>query len=166
MNRKLFFTVIPSLLLCASLASAQDTRDPSTWPSTLSESERDLLMKGEFSSREIFQSGLLGTFVGIGMGHLAQRRWREGGWVYAVGEGGAVGVVAAALQEGDTDAAIYAAYALAGIRAVQILDVWIYPNVHNARVRRLRERIAEHDLYMHVLPDGDGGVMLGLSLRF
>lgn len=76
-------------------------------------------------------SGLLGTFVGFGTGHILQDRWDEIGWVFTVGEAAGFGLMLASwiLPAGGLDNAIgIAGYvSFATFRAWDIIDIWGEP---------------------------------------
>ena len=136
-------------------------------------------------------SSLLGTLVGFGTGHAAQGRWKETGWLYSAGEAlgvaVAVGGTAACLDgvgDDDNDLSesfdkVYCAWltirvggsGFLAVKAVEIIDVWSHPLMHNKRYRRLRERM-ETDSRSEVAfapwaaPGPDGSVRFGLAFRY
>lgn len=94
-------------------------------------------------------SGVLGTLVGFGTGHILQERWSEKGWIFTVGEGvglalmitgwvvaaaGAVGAATAGNPGGAVAAWGTGAFVslggylvFAGFRIWDIVDIWGEP---------------------------------------
>ncbi len=61
---------------------------------------------------------------GIGLGHLIQRRWRERGWIFTLGELAAFGLMTAAAGESDLDQDLVSAMAIVGWGSYLGLRVW------------------------------------------
>ena len=76
-------------------------------------------------------SGLLGTFVGFGTGHMLQDRWDEIGWVFTVGEAAGFGILLASwiLPAGSLANALTIAgwVTFSGFRIWDIIDIWGEP---------------------------------------
>ena len=63
--------------------------------------------------------------------------------------------------------AIAGASVLGAIKLVEIVDVWSHPFLHNRRYRELDARRRDELAWsLHVLPDSEGGVRVGLGVRF
>lgn len=144
----------------------------------MTEAERDLLTRGEYTGGEIAASGLLGTIIGFGTGHAVQDRYRESGWIYTVGEGTGLvilGIGIPACGEADdffdnagciVGVAITGEVLFLGFKLVEIVDVWAHPAIHNRRVRALEERTVGSQWSFQVRPHADGGMTAGLALRY
>jgi len=78
-------SAVLALVLLLGLASGAiaQTADAAT---RLSDRDVEILQRGPYDTGEIVGGGLLGTVVGFGMGHAAQERWRETGWIFTAGE--------------------------------------------------------------------------------
>jgi hypothetical protein len=161
-----------ALLLACPLARAQPATLPEppndvpiTQPSSEPASElqlvaddQALLARGEISDSRWISGGLLSSVIGLGIGQGVQGRWADRGWMFAVGEVAAGGVVVLGLIEGlacdeedaacsnGTNVAIRAAFfgglaAYAGIRVWDAIDAFVVPPRQNARIRALRARL-------------------------
>jgi len=156
-------------------------------PVQLTLDERLLLQEGLIPTGAYVGGGLTATFFGFGIGQAIQGRWDDTGWIFTLGEGGSVALMvygwAKAWDCSDTygnddqrcqDRGVTLFFggllALSGFRIWEIVDAWVAPPRHNARVRELRARIG-YPTYPKVTPmpvptrDGDGGVA-GVSFRF
>ena len=148
-------------------------------PETFTAAEREILDRGEYSGGDIAVSGLLGTLVGFGSGHVHQGRFKERGWIFLAGEGGALvgttaGVAGCAAGGEDLDSlvcvgtvGIAGLSVLAAFKLWEIIDVWSHPPLHNRRYREIQARRKRKVSWsLHVGPNGDGGVNAGLGFRF
>jgi hypothetical protein len=144
--------------------------------------ERELLARGEISSGQHVGGGLVGTFVGFGIGHAVQGRYIDRGWIFTLGElasmGALVAGVSSCLQDSissrgsrscDDTFIIGGLVGLLGFRIWEIVDVWGGPAWHNERVRELRERAPKGPSWdrasFYGAPAAGGG-RAGLVLRF
>jgi len=153
--------------------------------SQLSPEERKILEKGEYSDGEIVGGGLLGSFLGLGLGHAAQGRFREKGWIFLVGE--AVGSyvfmwsLINCVDDIDNDSdhcnggmLATSIIAVAVLRIWEIVDLWTVPAAHNREYRRLRNRLYQQQRPYYqparwglfAAPGKDGGGIAGVMVRF
>ncbi len=153
----------------------------------LSPEDNELLQRGDISDGEQVGGGLVAAFVGFGVGQAVQGRWTDTGWMYTLGESASL----AALLWGALDVASCPVYttcnnssfggglliggvlAFAGFRVAGVIDAFVGPPRHNARLRELRQRLGipqpvEYGLAPYIAPStsGAGGAVGGLSLRF
>jgi hypothetical protein len=148
--------------------------------------EYKMLVRGEITDNQRVGGGLLGTFVGLGTGHIAQGRWGERGWIFTVGEVVTYGILLAEMIDcweisGDNSGCdegwiVAGALGFAGFRIWEIVDVWAYPPDYNRRVRELRARVYGPAYYYGTpappvpppvyLRPVDGGYAGGITLRF
>lgn len=154
----------------------------------LTDWERSVLMRGPISEGSWILGGILGTWMGFGMGHLAQGRFGDSGVVFAGGEIGAIVLMAVAIpnafeqqvrcnengcfvQQNQRDmwqgVAIGAGVAFLALRIWEIYDVWAGPSQWNDAYRRARDRAGPGPLQFSfsVVPTQGGGSMFG-QLRF
>jgi len=175
--------VMAVLNLPSSAAGAESEAMPQAPRPEQSESltaeDREILDRGEYSRGDIVVSGLLGTLVGFGSGHVHQGRFKERGWIFLAGEGsvvvGATAGMAGCAAGGESfgSATCFGTVALTGLSLLaafklwEIIDVWSHPPLHNRRYREIEARRAEKISWsLHVGPNGDGGVSAGLGFRF
>jgi hypothetical protein len=171
-------TVITALLLssCLTFAVPQTVRaqeqasDAPTAP-ILMESDQRILERGLYDTREIVAGGLLGTVIGFGSGHAVQSRYRSTGWIYTVGEAGALGLIGGAAACSGSLGCVYSlalsgSALFIGFRLAETIDVWVHPANHNRRYRKLKERTDGPQLSFRVEPILDGGAKLGLTLQY
>lgn len=163
------------------------TRDPGqldkgTTP-VYSLEERRILEKGEISQGAYIGGGVVGTVLGLGIGHAIQGRYGEKGWIFTVGEIatatlfsiGATNCITETFSSLGTstsscnDGLMAVGLAgLAGFRVWELVDVWAAPASHNEEVRRLQQRRAdaERSYAFYIAPNRNRDWTAGLRLRF
>jgi hypothetical protein len=138
-------------------ADEPSTDQAKTPYSTLSEEDKAILDSGEISNDTQLVSGLVGTFVGFGLGQAIQHRYWPTGALITVGEAASFGVLIAGLANcannstlfqntngtlcGKSDGLITAgALGYLAFRIWEVLDVWIAPSVVNRHYWNVRDR--------------------------
>lgn len=112
----------------------------------LTPDEQALVRRGEIDQSKYALGGLMGTWVGFGVGHGVQGRWSDIGWVFTVGETAAFSALIAGmvvcLNDEDLECGpgaeallIGGAVTMVGMRLWEIIDVWTGADSYNARVR-------------------------------
>ena len=158
-------------LIAAPLAAHAQSSEAATQPAaTLSATDADMLERGEYSTLEIVGSGVVGTFLGLGIGQAIQGRYGDTGWIFTVGELGSfaavmVGAASCADRECNTSLIVAGVVGAIGFRVWELIDVWTAPLAHNRRVRSLRNRSAPR-YSVFAAPTGDKSGVMGLSLSF
>lgn len=143
--------------------------------------EQQLLLHGEYTQGEIVGGGLIGTFFGFGLGHAVQGRWSDKGWLFTVGEGGAMALMMSTMadcidetldgpQTCNENWLAFSAIAFGVLRLWEIVDVWAGPARYNSEVRRLRWRLGiapqpRWGLRLAPAKHGSGGTV-GVTYRF
>lgn len=110
--------------------------------------------------------GVVGTFIGFGLGHVLQGRWLERGWIFTVAEPPLAVLGAAALlsnsahtgKSGNNGLAIFGA-AFVGMRIWEAVDLWYTPYANSQRARRPASEFG-------FMPQPDGGGQLIYSYNF
>jgi len=154
----------------------------------LTAEEHDLLMRGEISEGEHIGGGLAALFLGFGIGQGIQGRWSDNGWLFTLGEVGALGLIlygatrtfdcfdgvdhtgGTCRSDAGTGSLIVGALGFAGLRIWETIDAFAAPSEHNRRVRMVKLKagyrpMGMYGLYVAPPTQGDGGVA-GVSLRF
>jgi hypothetical protein len=154
----------------------------------LTAEEHELLMKGEISEGEHFGGGLAALFLGFGIGQGIQGRWSDNGWLFTLGEIGAIGLIIygatrtfdcndgidhtgrSCRSDAGTGTLIVGALGFTGLRIWETIDAFSAPSEYNRRVRMVRMKAGYHPmgvygLYVSPPKHGEGGVA-GVSLRF
>jgi hypothetical protein len=123
--------------------------------------EYKLLQRGYISDGQHIGGGLLGTFMGLGIGHAVQGRWGETGWIFTFGEAATFGLFAYGLVDCVAESTEYDAYGndyqssddcawgslivgmlgMTVLRVWEVVDVWAGPANHNRKLRELRWRL-------------------------
>jgi hypothetical protein len=178
-------TALAALLAAHRSAAAQ----PGNWsapppPPTLqlSESDYQLLERGEISNGEYVAGALLGSFGGFGIGHAIQGRWTEKGWVFTVADTASTAFlmttlvscsIAASEERAREDRCvagfILSVAAYTGFRIWETVDLWVAPPRHNRRLYDLQRRMGYRSAPSYgffVAPTGSSSGVAGLSLRF
>jgi hypothetical protein len=189
-----------ALVLVATPAMAQPGQTPAPQapqayrpqpaPVQVTPDEYELLLRGEISQGQHVGGGILGTWLGLGIGHAVQERWTDKGWIFTVGESigftfmmaGLVSCIDDSYDYDGTETDCHEGYFWGGLFTVfalriwEIVDVWAYPPHHNRRVRELRARVygpAYYQQYQQPPPPPpvymravDGGFTGGITVRF
>jgi hypothetical protein len=141
----------------------------------MSEIDREILARGEYSRDVIISGGLLGTILGFGTGHAVQSRYAERGWIFTVGElgtlsAGGIGLVSCGDDLGGLGCSVGVAVGtlavFAGFRVWEAIDVWAHPYAHNRRYRELSAGSTNPQVSLFVAPTPDGGGAAGLAVQF
>jgi hypothetical protein len=141
--------------------------------------EQALLARGEISGDRHVLGVVVSVIPGLGLGHVVQRRWKERGWIFTLGEFAAFGLIAVSSSESDLNLDLTAAMAIVGwggflgLRVWEVTDAVRGPGIHNRRVREVRFRtsrstIADRvDIFVAPLVLGARpGTIAGVTLRF
>lgn len=126
----------------------------------LSVEDRALLRQGEISYSQLRAGGFLGTVIGFGAGHLPYEMYRSRGWIFTVGETGALllailgatginnectefsnGRKTCEDVTGSRFALSAGALGFIGLRIWEIIDVWTIPSARNYEIRRIRQKM-------------------------
>jgi hypothetical protein len=151
----------------------------------LTQEEKEILARGEITSTPYVIGGLLGIWPGFGIGHAVQGRYSEKGWIFTVGELGAITIIAIGIGQSATSCSTYygtcstsnngasailvGVVGYVGLRIWEIVDVWATPPSFNNRYRDLRNRVndgREASLSLLVVNMQKDTPGLGLQLRF
>jgi hypothetical protein len=157
------------LFCCAGLADANARADVST----VAPVSTDVASEPLITTGQTIGGSVAGLTLGFGTGHLIEGRWRERGWIFTVGEGLTVGVMAATcgpavvgLIFGDPNIGavgfLASAAVFGGLRIWEAEDVIAGPRRHNARVRAAQQRM----LVPVIAPRPEGGMTAGLAMNF
>lgn len=154
--------------------------------------ERRLLARGEISPEATFSGGMLGTFLGFGLGHAAQGRYGELGWIFTAGEIASMTAMFTGLvrclngeyesnddvvirnngcQGNEATLLIGGAIGFMVFRTWEMIDSWVGPTRHNARVRAARAKahgyVPQRGYSLYLVPSSKGsGAVGGLTIRF
>ncbi len=147
----------------------------------LTQEEREIFWQGEISPAQTIGGGLVALWFGFGVGHAVQGRYSDTGWMFTLGEAGALGLVfVGAVQLANNDLRrnnsgetllIGGLLSFGILRVWEIVDTLVGPRSHNRRYRALRLKAygqAPPPRYgLFVTPGGTrGGGTAGLSIRF
>ena len=153
---------------------------PVVAPLPMTEKQRKLLNIGEIDVGSWVGGGLLGTYIGFGLGHAIQGRYSYDGWILTTGEG--LGALAFALGISSCDKLIgHSSWecsnsgntlvaagitAFVGFRIYEIFDVWFSPWRINKKVRRLKKAYPRYIPSFYILPNKQATMVAGLSWSF
>lgn len=161
-------------------------------PAGLTPEEHRLLAEGEISDGAHVGGALLSIFIGFGSGQAVQGRWGDTGWIFTLGEIGAIALIIYGAEQAaaadcyddpycDEDAG--GGPIAIGLIGYLVLHVWEIvdaiggPARHNRRVRALRMRMGYPpagyyygQIEPYVTPigksDDDDGAIAGIRVRF
>lgn len=153
---------------------------------TSTEDDKSILDRGEISNDTQLVSGLVGTFVGFGLGQAVQHRYWPTGALITVGEAASLGVLIAGAANctnnstlfnspngslcGKSDGLITAgALGYLAFRIWEILDVWIAPSVVNRHYWNVRDQTEGNaNAHLMALPVSDSrtGALTGAKLAW
>jgi len=147
----------------------------------LSREDQATLERGEISTGVTLIGGVVGTWIGFGLGHAVQGTFNERGAIkFTVGEGVSFGLMVIGLAS-CTDYSSYdsrncgagISIAVAGLlgyvgfRVWEIIDVWTAPAAHNSRYRYLkRSTEAQSKVSFYAIPTPKGEILSGIQFRF
>jgi hypothetical protein len=165
--------ILPIFLLFSSAVASAQKYYPSLVPSGyLSKDDQKILRRGEITDGEYVGGGVLGSIIGLGTGHLVQRRYPFKGMIFTIGEGagaltflvfGGWQACAATGSPGDPNPNYCSELQIgqtvgiaifAGFKVWEIIDLWITPPALNRRYHELRQkfnRSQEHHLHFEPL---------------
>ncbi len=132
----------------------------------------------KISTTRYVVGGIIGTYPGLGFGHLVQGRWRERGWIFLVGEVASAavftaGVMNCALESAfsgsstcrDNAQMVIGELGFLGFKVWEIVDVWATP----PRDHRIAGRDGSSAAQMRVglIPQGhDRPTLFALNFQF
>jgi len=139
---------------------------------------------GEISTGSLIGGGLLGTFVGLGFGHIVYGEYGSKGWIFTVSELGSLGIMTAGLSQAAAGCTLlntsscsnglglytFGAFAYFGLRIWEIVDVWTLPSRHNGEYRAIQSKLGisrartEWQVLPMIGPAAGGRSTYGLSL--
>lgn len=163
-------------------------------PQGLTPEEQELLAEGEISDGAHVGGALLSIFIGFGSGQAVQGRWGDTGWIFTLGEIGALALIIYGAEQAASNDCFYddpgcdedagGLPITVGLIGYLVLHVWEIvdaiggPSRHNRRVRNLRMRMGYPPsgyYYGQVEPyvtpvgkgsDADDGAIAGIRVRF
>jgi hypothetical protein len=113
----------------------------------LSEKDREILERGEYSDGQWVGGGIVAYFAGFGIGHAVQGRWSDIGWVFTVSELVCTGLLISDMDIFEnSDLGPRGTAGLIGFVAFhvwEIVDAWVVPPRHNQRYRELKEKTGD-----------------------
>ncbi len=159
--KKIFALCLSILLLSPILSRAETNPEPAKKPdlSMLSTDEVEVYQYGKISNASLIGGGLLGTFFGLGTGHIVEGQYGKKGWIFTVGELGSIAVISVGLAQA-VNAGIDCSFgsgnncsksgdgliitgtlAYVGFRIWEIIDVWTTPSRVNAEYDAIKARV-------------------------
>ena len=121
----------------------------------LSPEDRAIYDRGAISNGHYITGGVLSSTVGFGIGQAVQGRYAERGWVFTLGEVGTlammIGGVGSCINSNDNCASGFTLFlggylGFIGFRVWDAVDAWVVPAIRNSRYRRLKRKMADHDV--------------------
>lgn len=164
-------------------ASASEGKVPY---SSLTPEEREILERGEVDSGQYVVGGVVGTFVGLGIGQAIQGRYIPTGLIFTIGEMASIGLIVAGIADCtaqstenlfthqthhcSTVATAIGVFGLLGFRIGEMVDLWATPPSINRRYRNLEKRV-EGEPEVSVIPAFSrdlavDGAALAVQFRF
>jgi hypothetical protein len=150
----------------------------------LTDDELRTLMRGPISPAAWAGGGILGTWLGFGVGHAVQGRFWDAGVIFTAGEGLSIFLMVASISNAslsncssfgcrssilDRDTweaiAVVGGLSFAIFRVWEIVDVWYGPVRVNAYHRELQERHGQPSWSLNLSPTAGGGAV-SATLRF
>jgi len=182
---KLFLIVLFTFSFSAHTCFAQVTSAPRT---QITQEEQELLDQGEIGTGQYIAGGIVGTFLGLGIGNAIEGTYMPKGLIFTLGELGgatmmvtgavdcAVDAIGASITNSSvtchTTAYTIGAVVLVGLRIWEIIDVWATPPSINHRIESIRARTGMSAPRAAIIPLMDpthgsvNGAQLALSFQF
>ena len=145
------------LLLCSySFAETEevekkDTEKKDVIKKEFTLEEKQILIDGEISTTRYVAGGVIGSYIGLGIGHGIVGKYSESGWRFTTGQLVSASLIVAGLSEcvgswvkdedcsGNT-ALVLGVYGYIGFRLWEIYDIWTIVPRHNKRFKELKEQ--------------------------
>ena len=148
----------------------------------LTPDEKRILVNGPVGDAQYIIGGILGTYPGFGIGHAVQGRYSDKGWIFTVGELGAVVLMVAGAADcfsstnydsnnnncnSGSGTLLVGVLGYVGLHIWEIVDVWWGPHEQNERYRQIKGRLGESwTVAPTFIPIASGGGTMGLRLTF
>ena len=150
---------------------------------SLSEKDQNIIEMGEIGPGRYVLGGVVGSYIGLGLGHAIQGRYSSRGWIYTVGEVTSAGLIVVGIFPcglGSDSSASSASSAscltftigMAGyiaFRAWEAVDLWVAPLIHNRKYRQIKKKLS-HDsgenISLFIYPNGKDYIAMGLQIQF
>lgn len=159
MKKNLLLLVLGTIALVATKAASATSPDLTQLAKqkrvSLSSREARVARIGKISDGRQVSGGLLGTYPGFGLGHVAQGRWQDDGKFFTYSQLGAVALMAVSgrcvgkvFSNKDNDCGgpqevllLTGLIGYVGLRVWEIIDVWKAPGKQNRRYQFLKDRL-------------------------
>ena len=139
------------------------TKAPVRYNYQLSTRQEQIYYQGPISSGQAIGGGLVGTFVGFGIGHAILGKYTESGWKFTAGEAAGVAIGAAGINQFDKcelfkddskcgnglSTFLLGLLIYSGFHIWEMVEVWTIPGAHNNEyysIRSLKEARSEWSL--------------------
>lgn len=138
---------------------------------TITEEQRELLDRGEISLGAHLGGGLAELAIGFGLGQAIQGRWNKKGWIFTLGEGATVALMAIGTQQGfdsGGDVPLLFIGAFVGFAVFRIwgtVDAFAEPPKHNAELRWLKAQLGMPVVMPYISKTHEAGTA-GVVFRF
>lgn len=147
---------------------------------SLSEKDRKIIEMGEIGRGRYVLGGVVGTYVGLGLGHAIQGRYSSRGWIYTVGEVTSTGLIVVGIfpcglgsDSSDSSASCLTfTIGMAGyiaFRAWEAVDLWVAPLIHNRKYREIKKKLSQEsgeNISLFIYPQGKDYIAAGLQIQF
>lgn len=179
---KRIFSIVVVLLTFFSSSELPASQDDEFYSGDyLTSEDRKALDRGRISEGEHIGGGVVGTFLGFGIGHAVQGRFSDDGVTFLVGELASMGglFLGAADCVGPSGRCArglalvsISALAFVGFRIWEIVDVWAEPPRLNRQYQRVKDKLGRQgkatspEVSLFVAPVSHRSGIAGFQLRF
>jgi hypothetical protein len=135
--------------------------------------EQEILLDGPIDPGQHVVGVIGGIFLGFGLGHIAQGRFLERGYLFMLGEAAALVLAISALASCIDDSNCNEGLFWLGFGGLGVLRIWevgdliVAPSTHNNRYWRVRAKVDGAPRWgALVAPTASGGGIAGFAVRF
>jgi len=168
-----------------SAATATQVASNPVAPSRITADERAVLDQGRVTDGQWVAGGLVGTFVGFGIGQAIEGDYAQKGWIFTIGDVAGMGMLMAGVFDSTADCSgadcqvspwVWVGLGtLTVFRLWEAIDAWVYPAGHNTQYdaisARLHGQAYERKFYVFPIAMADSPIHpasygMGVQFRF
>ena len=143
---------------------------------SLSKEDQRIIEMGEIERGRYVLGGIVGSSLGLGIGHAIQGRYSSKGWFFTMGEVTSLGILIYGLHGGYFDVEFAGLFEFTvgtvGFMVFRIwegVDLWVVPPIHNTRYRRIKKNLSldfGENISLFIYPKGNDYIAMGLQMQF
>lgn len=129
-----------------------ENNNVSRYPANFYRQNNDFMDKDrvtKISTGQYVAGGVLGTLMGVGIGHAIQERYTQNGWIFTATQLGSGFMYGLFAGQGNEIGAGLSIISLIGFRIWELVDVWWLPSSHKTVLYKKENRFYVTPLYSY-----------------